>query len=84
MFCKTKISNGFQTAVPSKIRKHFQVGPNDIVEWNLTENGLEVSLRKKMEIDDIVGLFGGPKTDAVELKKRAQRGEKIKPEDYQR
>ena len=79
MRCNTKISSGCQTAVPSKIRKHFKVGPNDIVEWNLTENGLMVNLRKKVEIEDIIGMINTKeKTDAVKLKKMAQRGEKIK------
>ena len=78
MRCNTKISKGCQTAVPSKIRKHFNVGPNDVVEWKLTDKGLTVNLRKKVEIEDIIGMINTEKrTNAVELKKRIQRGEKI-------
>lgn len=73
----TKVSKGFQTVVPSDIRKKFDVGPGDILEWKPTKNGAEVKFRKKVTIDDIFGMVDGPKTDAVELKKKVQRGEKI-------
>jgi len=54
------------------------VGPGDIVEWISTDDGVEVRFRKKMSLNDIAGIVeSGKKTDAVELKKRAQRGEKF-------
>lgn len=77
MTSETKISKGFQTVVPSHIRKKFDVGPGDILEWKPTEKGAEIKFRKKVTIDDIYGLCDGPKTDAVELKKKIQRGEKL-------
>jgi len=77
MICETKISKGFQTVVPSDIRKKFDVNPGDIVKWEITEEGAKVSFRKKVTIEDIIGIVKGPKTDAVELKKRVQRGEKF-------
>lgn len=77
MNCETKISKGFQTVVPSDIRKKFDVGPGDVLEWKSTKNGAEVRFRKKVTINDIFGIVDGPKTDAVELKKKVQRGEKI-------
>ncbi len=74
----TKISKGFQTVVPSDIRKKFDVGPGDIVEWKSTENGVEVRFRKKLSLRDIAGILEtDERTDAVELKKRAQKGEKL-------
>jgi len=63
--------------VPSDIRKRFDVGPGDILEWITTENGAEIKFRKKVTIDDIFGMVDGPETDAVELKKKVQRGEKL-------
>jgi len=70
MKSSTKISNGFQTVVPSELRKKFQVGPGDIVEWISTDDGVEVRFRKKMSLNDIAGIVeSGEKTDAVELKK---------------
>lgn len=77
MTSTTKISKGFQTVVPSEIRKKFGVDPGDILEWTPTEDGAEVKFRKKLSLKDIAGIVkSGEKTDAVELKKRAQRGEK--------
>jgi len=77
MTSQTKISKGFQTVVPSDIRKKFDVGPGDILEWKSTKNGAEIRFRKKVTIDDIFGMVDGPETDAVELKRKVQRGEKI-------
>lgn len=77
MVIETKISKGFQTVVPSNIRKLFKVGPGDIVEWRTDKNKVEVLFRKKRTIDDIMGIIDGPKTNSVEMKKRIQRGEKI-------
>jgi AbrB family looped-hinge helix DNA binding protein len=74
---ETKISKGFQTVVPAEIRKKFNLGPGDMLEWVSTEEGVELKFRKKVTIDDILGMVDGPETDAVELKKKAQRGEKI-------
>lgn len=77
MTCETKISRGFQTVVPADIRKKFNIGPGDILEWKTTKNGAEVRFRKKVTIEDIFGMVSGIKTDSVELKKKVQRGEKI-------
>jgi AbrB family looped-hinge helix DNA binding protein len=77
MTFKTKISKGFQTVVPADIRKKFGVGPGDTLEWVPTENGIELRFRKKLSLWDIAGVVEVEETDAVELKKRAQRGEKI-------
>ncbi|CEL24518.1 hypothetical protein MB9_0877 [Methanobacterium formicicum] len=77
MMTETKISKGFQTVVPAEIRKKFKVGPGDVLEWIPTENGVELKFRKKVIIEDILGMVEGPETDAVKLKKKAQRGEKI-------
>ncbi|MBZ2167101.1 AbrB/MazE/SpoVT family DNA-binding domain-containing protein [Methanobacterium spitsbergense] len=78
MVTETKISKGFQTVVPSKIRKMFNVDPGDIVEWKTDKNNrVEVFFRKKITINDVLGMIDGPKTDSVEMKKRIQRGEKI-------
>ena len=46
MLCKSKISNGFQTVVPSKIRKEYGVEAGDILEWIDTEDGVLIKFRK--------------------------------------
>ncbi len=77
MTCDTKISKGFQTVVPSEIRKKFDVGPGDILVWKSTDDGVVVRFRKKVTIEDVFGVIDGPKTDAVDLKKKVQRREKL-------
>ncbi|MDZ4170850.1 MAG: AbrB/MazE/SpoVT family DNA-binding domain-containing protein [Methanobacteriaceae archaeon] len=77
MASTTKISNGFQTVVPSEIRKLFDIGPGDILEWKPTENGAEIIFRKKVSFQDVAGMVKVEPTDAVELKKKLQRGEEI-------
>jgi len=77
MTSETKISKGFQTVVPSEIRKKFDIGPGDILEWKSTTKGAEIRFRKKISFEDIAGMIDIPETDAVELKKRVQRGEKL-------
>lgn len=78
MLSETLISNGYQTVVPAKIRKAHNITPGDVLEWKDTEKGIIVQPRKKRTLLDITGLIttkGLP--DAVELKRKLQRGEKI-------
>ncbi|MBU3967783.1 MAG: AbrB/MazE/SpoVT family DNA-binding domain-containing protein [Euryarchaeota archaeon] len=78
MLSETIISKGYQTVVPAKIRKAHKITPGDVLEWSDTEKGIIVQPRKKRTFQDIIGLIkteGLP--DAVELKKRIQKGEKI-------
>lgn len=46
------------------------------MEWIPTGDGVELKFRKKVTIDDVLGMVEEPETDAVELKKKAQMGEK--------
>ena len=73
MLFKSKISKGFQTVVPSKIRKKFKIREGDLVEWIDTEDGASVKFRKQKKLKDIVGIVS-TSSDAVELKKEIQRG----------
>lgn len=70
---ETKISSRDTTVIPAYIRKRINIGPGDILIWDI--EGSEIHLRVKREngIRDIAGIigYGG---DAVEAKKRAQRG----------
>ena len=77
MLSKTIISNGYQTVVPARIRKAHQIIPGDVLEWTDTEKGIIVQPRKKVTFQDIIGLIKTEEpSDAVEIKKRIQRGEK--------
>lgn len=68
---QTKVSARNQTTIPSKIRKKYNVQPNDIVEWKENSNGeLKVTFRKRISFRDMMGK-GTIKTttNAVDLEK---------------
>jgi len=46
------------------------------MEWIPTGDGVELKFRKKVTIDDVLGMVEEPETDAVELKKKVQMGRK--------
>lgn len=73
MLSETVISKGYQTVVPAKIRKAHKIVPGDVLEWIDTEKGIIVHPRKKRTLKDIIGLVKG-EGDAVETKKRVQKG----------
>ena len=73
MFDETVISKGYQTVVPSKIRKAHDIVPGDVLEWIDDEKGIIVQPRKKKTLKDIIGLVKA-EGDAVESKKRVQKG----------
>ncbi|WP_406531519.1 AbrB/MazE/SpoVT family DNA-binding domain-containing protein [Methanobrevibacter sp.] len=67
----TKIYKNFQTSIPKEVREAFGVDKDTIVEWGIDENGKpEVNFRKKVSVDDIIGLIKTDElTNSVELKK---------------
>jgi AbrB family looped-hinge helix DNA binding protein len=73
MNSETKISKGYQTVIPSKIRKAHNIKPGDILDWTETEKGILVQPRKKRTLQDITGLIK-TEGDAVESKKKVQKG----------
>lgn len=77
MTVETKVTEANQTQVPARLRAKHHVGPGDLVVWEERPSGeIRVRFRKRRTLEDLVGLLhGGGRTDAVELKKRAQRGE---------
>ena len=70
---ETIISSKYQTVVPSKVRKEYDVEPGDVLEWEVKGDMIIIRIRKKVTIEDIKGLIdvGG---DAVSDKRRVQRG----------
>lgn len=73
MLSETVISKGYQTVVPAKIRKAHDIMPGDVLDWIDSEAGIIVHPRKKRTLNDIIGLVKS-EGDAVESKKRAQKG----------
>ena len=74
MSCETKISKGFQIVVPLEIRKEFNLNPGDKLEWIKNKNEIFVKVRKRKHFKDIIGIISVD-ANAVELKKKAQKGE---------
>jgi AbrB family looped-hinge helix DNA binding protein len=72
MLSETKVSKKYQTVVPSKVRKDYDIEPGDTLEWEEAGQKIVVKVRKRVSLDDITGLIsvGG---DAVESKKKIQR-----------
>lgn len=73
MLSETVVSSKYQTVVPSKVRKKYEVEPGDVLEWEVKRDMIIIKIRKKVTLDDIKGLIsvGG---DAVESKRKVQRG----------
>ena len=60
--------------VPKHVRRTLGIAPGDLLEWSLDGDKVVVKPRKRRTLQDITGLIavGG---DAVEDKRRAQRGD---------
>ena len=72
---KTKVSKGYQVVVPASIRKEHAIQPGDELVWESREEGIRVVPRKRLKWKDIAGMVDYP-GDAVEAKRRVQRGGK--------
>jgi AbrB family looped-hinge helix DNA binding protein len=55
---ETKVSSGFQTVLPAKIREKFNVGPGDEVVWTIIGDAIFVRVRKKGGKDPLSELVG--------------------------
>ena len=79
MSLSTKIYKGFQTAIPSEIRKKLSLEVDDIIEWYLDESGtVNLEFRKKSNFEDIIGIGKTQhRTNAVKMKKKVAKGEKL-------
>lgn len=75
----TKVYDNNQTAIPSEIRKMYDVQPTDIVEWFVNEDGgISINFRKRSKLNDIVGVVSSKKPiDSVKIQKRIEHGDKI-------
>jgi bifunctional DNA-binding transcriptional regulator/antitoxin component of YhaV-PrlF toxin-antitoxin module len=74
MTSKTKLSDGYSTVLPAKIRKALDLNPGDVLQWDVEDGIITIHPRKKMTLEGICGIAsaGG---DAVADKKKTQSGE---------
>ncbi len=72
---ETRISKGHQVVVPAAIRRKHRLDPGDVLVWEDRGDEIRVVPRKRVTREDITGMVAFP-GDAVELKRRVQRGGK--------
>ena len=75
----TQLYKGFQTVVPSQIRKQLNLDLDYILEWDISKNGkVEVEFRKKTSFMDLKGIVkSDDSTDSVKLQRKMRKGEEI-------
>lgn len=77
MIESTKMYKGYQTEIPSKNQKGINIKNNEIIEWKSDKDTrtITLSFRKKESIIDLAGIIEmDEQTNAVELKRKVQRG----------
>jgi bifunctional DNA-binding transcriptional regulator/antitoxin component of YhaV-PrlF toxin-antitoxin module len=73
---RTRISKGFQVVVPSELRRQYKLDVGDEVIWGVGEKVVTTEFHKKPSLLNIMSLgHSGIKGNAVEKKKRVQKGE---------
>ncbi len=60
--------------VPAEIRRARKLRPGDILVWEVVGESIRVTPRRRVAVEDIIGM-GRAGGDAVESKRRIQRGE---------
>ncbi|MBZ9571521.1 type II toxin-antitoxin system PrlF family antitoxin [Methanobrevibacter sp. TMH8] len=72
----SKVYKGYQTVIPSEIRKKLGIKPNDKITWNLMSDGtVNLNFKKQKTTEDLIGYVSSKnKTDSAKLKKQSQRG----------
>lgn len=71
---ETRISQGNQVVVPAEVRRARKLKPGDILVWEVDGETIRVTPRRRVTVEDIIGM-GRSGGDAVEAKRRIQRGE---------
>ena len=76
MVCVTSIYDKYQTVIPAKIRKEFNLDKTYKIEWTIIENGkVEIEFIKELSLDDMVGRYRAHEPiDAVKLKNDFKSG----------
>lgn len=73
----SKVYKGFQTVIPSKIRKELNIDIEDTLNWRIEGEYMVVKVNKQKSLKELekFSIYVDEKTDSVDLKKRSGRGE---------
>jgi len=73
----TKLYKGYQTVVPAEIRKELNLTMDDVLDWSTEDGKMIIEIKRQRPISDLRRFIikDTEPTDAVELKKKAGRGE---------
>jgi AbrB family looped-hinge helix DNA binding protein len=72
----TKVYEGYQTVIPAEIRKKFNIKKSDILNWRISDDEIIVKVKKKEDINSIIGIISDGNLDAVKSTRMAGKGEK--------
>ncbi len=73
----SKIYKGFQTVIPSKIRKELDINVEDTLNWKINGDLMIIEVVKQKPLRDLekFAIYVDEEVDSVELKKKSGRGE---------
>lgn len=73
----SKIYKGFQTVIPSKIRKEIGITLEDTLNWRIEKDVIIVEVEKQRPLSDLAkfAIALDEETDAIDLKRKSGRGE---------
>ncbi len=69
------IYKGFQIHIPKEIREKKNITEKDQIIWKIDGDNIILNVKKQRSLQDLVALATSDnEVDAVELKKKSQRG----------
>ncbi|WP_407422773.1 hypothetical protein [Methanobrevibacter sp.] len=73
----SKIYKGFQTVIPSKIRKELDINVEDTLNWKINGDLMIIEVVKQKPLRDLekFAIYVDEEVDSVELKKKSGCGE---------
>ena len=73
----SKIYKGFQTVIPSKIRKELDITIEDTLNWKIDGDLMIIEIVRQKPLRDLekFSIYANEEIDSVELKKKSGRGE---------